>query len=215
MEIINWFKKTYPDFKVELLQNISSDSYLIAEDQKPECKILPEKEKIGEYEAQKAETKFGGRTWTAWFSTAILIQDGPYKFHGLPGLILEMEDSTGTHAYKFVGSKKFDDIEKFEKKEEIVDPKPGRTFTRTFSFGFANGKEIEISEEQFKKQWKDYKNDPVKNMRQMLSQGNVKMTVNMNGKQINDSAEMLRVMEKHQKESIKNDNNKIEPALYP
>ncbi|MNY40946.1 hypothetical protein D3C86_1757260 [compost metagenome] len=103
-------------------------------------------------------------------------------------------------------------MEKVEKKEELAGTKPG-TVIRTF--GFANGKEIEISEEQFKKQWKDYKNDPVKNMRQMLSQGNMKMTVNFNGKQMTDPAEMLRTLEKSQKESIKADNNKIEPALYP
>ena len=54
-----------------------------------------------------------------------------HTFHGLPGLILEMEDSTGTHAYKFVGSKKFDDIEKVEKKEELAGTKPG-TVIRTF-----------------------------------------------------------------------------------
>ena len=207
--------KKYPDFTTVLHTSIGDSKFLVKNEKPMEWKILPETKKIDKFEAQKATVDFGGRTWTAWFSQDFPFQDGPYKFHGLPGLILEMEDSTGTHAYKFVGSKKFDDIEKFEKKEEIVDPKPGRTFTRTFSFGFANGKEIEISEDQFKKQWKDYKNDPVKNMRQMLSQGNVKMTVNMNGKQINDSAEMLRAMEKHQKESIKNDNNKIEPALYP
>ncbi|KFC24116.1 GLPGLI family protein [Chryseobacterium sp. FH1] len=204
--------KKYPEFATVLHTSIGDSKFALKNERPIEWKILPETKKIDKFEAQKATIDFGGRTWTAWFSQDFPFQDGPYKFHGLPGLILEMEDSTGTHAYKFVGSKNFDDVEKVEKKEELAGIKPG-TVIRTF--GFANGKEIEISEEQFKKQWKDYKNDPVKNMRQMLSQGNMKMTVNYNGKQMTDPSEMLRTLEKSQKESIKADNNKIEPALYP
>lgn len=41
---------------------------------------------------QKAELYFGNRNWTAWFSTEIPISDGPYKFSGLPGLILDIYD---------------------------------------------------------------------------------------------------------------------------
>lgn len=39
-----------------------------------------------------ATTKFKGRTYYAWYSSEINIQDGPYKFNGLPGLILEIYD---------------------------------------------------------------------------------------------------------------------------
>ena len=84
-------------------------------------KISDETKNIGNFKAQKATANFGGRHWEAWFSTELPFSEGPYKFRGLPGLILEMEDSTGTHAYKFVGSKKFDDIEKVEKKEEELE----------------------------------------------------------------------------------------------
>ncbi|WP_390454495.1 GLPGLI family protein, partial [Chryseobacterium sp. Alg-005] len=89
--------KQYPDFKTYLFRNISTDQYKITEDKKPEWKILPDKQKIGEYNAQKAITSFGGREWTAWFSTDIPFQDGPYKFYGLPGLIVKIEDNTGSH----------------------------------------------------------------------------------------------------------------------
>jgi GLPGLI family protein len=37
---------------------------------------IHEKQKIGEYEAQKATTEFGGRQWTAWFTEAIPFPDG-------------------------------------------------------------------------------------------------------------------------------------------
>lgn len=42
---------------------------------------------------QKATTEYGGRKWEAWFTPEIPISEGPYKFHGLPGLILKIKDS--------------------------------------------------------------------------------------------------------------------------
>lgn len=40
-----------------------------------------------------ATTDFYGRHYTAWFAPDIPIQYGPYKFNGLPGMILKIEDS--------------------------------------------------------------------------------------------------------------------------
>ena|SRR6218665_2367640 len=203
--------KTYPDFKIKLHSSLGSNRFEVSSSKPMNWKILPEKKMIDKFEVQKATLDFGGRTWTAWFSQDFPFQDGPYKFHGLPGLILEMEDSTGTHSFKFVGSKKFDEVEKIEKKE-IAAPSGGRIVRIG---NMPGGKELEVTEEQFIKLWKEYKNDPVKDMRQSLSMPGMKMKLNINGKEMTDPAEMLRNMEKFQKEQIKEDNNKIEPALYP
>ena len=51
------------------------------------------------YECIAAETDFHGRHWNVWFTPEIPIQDGPWKFCGLPGLILEAADSTGQHSF--------------------------------------------------------------------------------------------------------------------
>ena len=92
------------DYIVEkdLIKNITyfktrlgRDQYTYEEDRKMDWKILPETVKIGEYEAQKAETTFAGRKWYAWFTQDIPFQDGPYKFKGLPGLIIKVEDAKG------------------------------------------------------------------------------------------------------------------------
>lgn len=57
------------------------------------------------YECHKATARWRGREWTAWYSD-IPYSDGPWKFTGLPGLILSLEDSTGEHKFKAVGLKK-------------------------------------------------------------------------------------------------------------
>lgn len=59
-------------------------------------------EKMG-FRVTKAVTTFRGRRWEAWFSEEIPLPYGPYVFGGLPGLIVEMSDSTGTYLYRLSG----------------------------------------------------------------------------------------------------------------
>ncbi|WP_430412718.1 GLPGLI family protein [Kordia sp.] len=63
--------------------------------------IKEETKKIANFECQKAITRFRGRSYTAWFTNKIPISDGPWKFHGLPGLILEVTDATNEIAFFF------------------------------------------------------------------------------------------------------------------
>ncbi len=51
------------------------------------------KEIIG-YTCRKATTDFRGRHYTAWYAPEIQLPYGPWSFHGLPGLILEIKDDT-------------------------------------------------------------------------------------------------------------------------
>ncbi|KEO74957.1 GLPGLI family protein [Anditalea andensis] len=61
--------------------------------------ILGEKQELFGFQVQKASTVYGGRKWEAWFTEEIPLNEGPYIFNGLPGLIITIEDSEGH--YKF------------------------------------------------------------------------------------------------------------------
>ncbi|MGR3854524.1 GLPGLI family protein [Chryseobacterium indologenes] len=58
------------------------------------------------YKVQKALTEFGGRSWVAWFTKDIPIPYGPYKFNGLPGLIMELYDTRRDYHFKVIKSEK-------------------------------------------------------------------------------------------------------------
>lgn len=51
------------------------------------------------YECLMARTAYHGRDWTAWFAPEIPVKDGPWKFTGLPGLILMASESHGIHSF--------------------------------------------------------------------------------------------------------------------
>lgn len=55
------------------------------------------------YACQKAKLSFRGRDYTAWFTADIPINDGPWKFMGLPGLILKVEDSMRLFSFSIIG----------------------------------------------------------------------------------------------------------------
>ena len=67
--------------------------------------LSEETDEIMGHECHKATAKWRGRDWTAWYSD-IPIDAGPWKFQGLPGLILKLEDSTGQHYFEAIGTKK-------------------------------------------------------------------------------------------------------------
>lgn len=43
------------------------------------------------YECIMAESDYHGRRWKAWFTPDIPLADGPWKLHGLPGIILKAD----------------------------------------------------------------------------------------------------------------------------
>lgn len=185
--------KSYPDFSITALVNVSMQDYQVSEMRKLKWKILPDKQKIGEWNTQKANTEFAGRQWTAWFAEEIPIQDGPYKFHGLPGLIIKMEDASKTHVIQLEAIKK-------------------NVLARDYNVGFM-GQEVKIDDKKLKSVYKAYWKDPVAGMRKMYTEGTVLIT-DESGKKL-DINQQLIDMEKRSKENLKKSNNLLELDLIP
>lgn len=188
--------KNYPDFNTFFHIGVGIDEYKVSDDRKMEWKISSEKAKIGEFDAQKAETEMYGRKWTAWFTTEIPIQDGPYKFHGLPGLIVKIEDFNKTHSFELKGISK-----KINNQSLIVQEK------------LFNAQEIPITYSQYKKIYLELRDDPAKSLREMINKAgaNFKM-FDPTGAEVKP-ADMIRKRELQAKEYQKKNNNFLEIDL--
>lgn len=69
-------------------------------------KLTDEKKQIKNLTLQKATTDWGGRHWIAWFTTSFPFPEGPHKFHGLPGLIIELSDDKNNYHFELAKNEK-------------------------------------------------------------------------------------------------------------
>lgn len=82
---------------------LKQDPIIVTEPNLPriDWKISFETKKIGRFTCSKASAKFRGRVYIAWFTAEIPAPTGPWKLHGLPGLILEAQDDKAEYKYLF------------------------------------------------------------------------------------------------------------------
>lgn len=189
--------KTYPEMKIQYVDKIANGftptNIGYTEDPKFNWNILSDKQKIGEYNTQKATTEFGGRKWTAWFSTDIPFQDGPYKFYGLPGLIVKIEDADKNYSWVLQGNKKVKDYTEFSYIESLMNA--------------SGGKVNVLSREKFEKAFSDFKKDPFASVRPMITQEMMSKSIpGMDG----TVGDMMKKQEKQYKDFYNANDNPIE-----
>jgi len=174
--------------EVRMVTDVGFKVYEVTQKPDIKWKITNKRKTHLGHELISAETDFGGRHWEAWYAPAIPIQDGPYKFFGLPGLILLLEDSTGSHRFAA------EQIQTSRHETEYPETKGSKM-------------RLHISEPQYRKLYREYRRDPLGDLRgrypdQTDSAGNFRT-----------GEEVFRESEKIWKERIKKDNNIIEMDL--
>lgn len=157
------------------------------------------------YKLQKATTEFGGRKWIAWFNADININEGPYTFRGLPGLIFEIEDED--HFFKFT---------------LVENKKLNNTYDTTgFLENFGGQKPFSLTLDQYRKMSLDQFADPMRGMRESFlnsqNSPNNKSTFEISGVKI-ERVEQFKLFIEDMQERIKKNNNNLERAFiigYP
>lgn len=136
---------------------------------------------------QLATVEYKGRKYNAWFTNEIPISDGPYKFGGLPGLIVKIEDTKKQHIWELKGIEKFRNIK------------------------LNLSAYIPVTESQYKKAVEDYIKDPMNRIRELKQRyGITSLTsTSPDGTSYSD-AEYEKMRTKKIQESFKENNNSIE-----
>ena len=187
--------KEYPTMKVNFSERMLNSVFGYNEEPKFNWKISNDKQKIGGYEAQKATTEFGGRKWTAWFTESIPFPDGPYKFSGLPGLIVKIEDAEKNFSWVLTANKPLKEFEELSYSEKL-----------SAQFGARNDVTI-INRDKFESSFEEYKKDPFASIRAQITPEMKAMKMPGNDKTM---GEMMSDQEKSIKDFYNASNNTVE-----
>ena len=188
-------KKAYPKMKQTYIDKISKKTFGYEDELKFEWQTTTEKIKIGEYNTQKATTEYGGRKWTAWFAADVPFQDGPYRFYGLPGLIVKIEDEGKNYSWELKGNKKVPNYEEVSQSEKMLA-----------KYGMNSDVNI-ITKEKFDKSMANYKADPLAEARSYMTPEN--MSRKMPGTEMT-MGEFFKNQEKFALDFFNQNNNPIE-----
>lgn len=102
--------------------------------QSDEWQLSDENKIIDGQMCRKATIRQFGRDWTAWYAPHIPVSDGPYKFRGLPGLIVDIYDDDLHFRFKLI---------KYDPKDRLVLSLPEYRYhkmTITDRYKFMQGK---------------------------------------------------------------------------
>lgn len=98
--------KNYPDGRLTHTEKICEDWFRYDEDMPAfDWELTDSVVNVLGYDCMSAKCKFRGREWTVFYTEEIPLADGPWKFHGLPGLILKATDEKGHYEFECIGIK--------------------------------------------------------------------------------------------------------------
>ncbi|MDO5665909.1 MAG: GLPGLI family protein [Bacteroidia bacterium] len=99
--------KKYPKGKMTVTDGFSLQDYIYKDELNAQnWQFIDSTKTVLDYSCQMSVCDFRGRQWTAWFAPDIPVSDGPWKFCGLPGLILEVYDRGSQYHFTAIGLQK-------------------------------------------------------------------------------------------------------------
>lgn len=99
--------KDYVSSQITTMDNLGFFDYVIQEPiSSIKWEIKNDTMQIIGYTCQKAICQFKGRNYEAWFTSSINVSEGPWKFTGLPGLILKVVETKGHFIFECKGIEK-------------------------------------------------------------------------------------------------------------
>lgn len=98
--------KNYPKGKLTHTEKICMD-WLKYEENLPQFnwQLTDSTTNVLGYECHAATCNFRGRDWIVFYTEEIPVMDGPWKFNGLPGLIMQASDAKGEYTFHCIGIK--------------------------------------------------------------------------------------------------------------
>ncbi len=98
--------KNYPHGKLTHTEKICMDWFRYEEEMPElEWELTDSVTNVLGYECHSAVCNFRGREWTAFYTEDIPLMEGPWKLHGLPGLIMRASDKEGHYLFECIGIK--------------------------------------------------------------------------------------------------------------
>lgn len=98
--------KNYPSGRLTHTEKICQDWFSYEEDMPQfDWELTDSTATVLGYECQSARCRFRGREWTVFYTEDIPLMDGPWKLHGLPGLIMKASDADGHYTFECIGIK--------------------------------------------------------------------------------------------------------------
>lgn len=88
----------------QYFEGSGSSSYTYKEPVIKDWKLINETQTINTFSCKKATLRYKGRDWIAWYTPEIPLPYGPYKFTGLPGLVIKMESEDGEFSFELIKS---------------------------------------------------------------------------------------------------------------
>lgn len=162
--------KNYPQGKVSYTESILRDYFLVEQPMNLfDWKITQDTATISGYHCQKATTRFAGRDYEAWFSFEVPLGDGPYKFNGLPGLIVKIGDTHQQYVFSLISLQQlrtpipiYFSEKNYIKTTQKKFEKAKQTFFEDFKGRLAQtGITIHLSDKEIKKRFKKNSNNAI------------------------------------------------------